>query len=373
MAIQRPTGSGAAPVDLSPVLAAIAGIGSGSPPTSVSRMQMAANGSVAAGYSKLNGMGVVPFGGITQFIEAVFSALATSGAPYTGNLFRSGDGKVRLFGGSTGHFVYDPVTKTWGGDVAFPGTSAGYSSFVAVSATKFIVAGGGGNGTYQPYTRMFDTTAKTWSTLANMPQGRNANTLVFLGNGKVVSVGGMLANGPGWYSNNCDIYDIATNTWSSGANSPVKGYGPACLLAGGIVAWMPYTLTTDGSNSLVSTGRLFLYNSANNIWSEADSLGGGAVNILTGLVPDAAGTGCLAVYCATGAAVRRFVPGNALGTQWVAIPTQLLGASEYMPAGGSQLAAAPDGTVFILCTTSVLARLAVEYNPGNTVVDVVKL
>ncbi len=178
-------------------------------------------------------------------------------------------GKVLVVGGaamlsSPSAELFDPSTNTW--------TSAGstvanlaHPGLVLLSDGKVLRAGGSGStdaDVYNPVTN-------AWSPVASMTIARTDNTLTMLPNGKVLSAGG---RGPGPYTI-AEVYDPSLNTWTqTPPMSAERSYGHvAAVLPNGKV------LLVGGFNGatfqlLTSTD---LYDPATNTWSSAGSLPAG--------------------------------------------------------------------------------------------------
>jgi Galactose oxidase, central domain len=101
----------------------------------------------------------------------------------------------------------------------------------------------------------------TWSQVASQPTGRLYDGSTILQNGNLFIVGGEFVNGAPTpsFSNTGDIYNVATNTWSTIANFPQPKFGDdsvELLENGEILAGY-----LDGPQT-------YLYNIATNTWTE---------------------------------------------------------------------------------------------------------
>jgi N-acetylneuraminic acid mutarotase len=140
------------------------------------------------------------------------------------------NGKVYVIGGQSGAggggpfldavFEYDPASDTWTAKSLMPTVRSGGTAVVIDS--KIYVAGG-----RPPHGHdfaVYDPVADTWETLPDMPTDRNHLAGVAIG-GKLYVVGGRF--GAGFQSDMTDaleIFDPATNTWTSQAPMPtVRG------------------------------------------------------------------------------------------------------------------------------------------------------
>lgn len=135
--------------------------------------------------------------------------------------------------------VYDPNSNTWSkvGDV--PGIAIGN-----FSATRSYFAGANLNGQIYilggeaqdqqgltapvPTVSVFNPATNGWSSAADMPSGREKFAAAAL-NGKLYAMGGLVCPAAGCTSavppsqtNSVDIYDLQSNTWSSGPPMPIS-------------------------------------------------------------------------------------------------------------------------------------------------------
>ncbi len=131
------------------------------------------------------------------------------------------DGKIYAIGGTssfhdrTGSYgkaintveVYDPVTNTWSTAVFMP--KAG-SDLAAVTVNEKIYVIG------DRRLDVFDLTTSSWSTAAPMPSARSSRAVASV-NGKIFAIGGCSRFDP---VNTVEVYDPATNTWSTAAPMP---------------------------------------------------------------------------------------------------------------------------------------------------------
>jgi N-acetylneuraminic acid mutarotase len=170
------------------------------------------------------------------------------GARYaTRGVFAANTGKFYVFGGLDATFtvtatvqIYDPVSNTWttgtdypnGGDgIYFPGLS-----YDAASG-KIYVIGGFDGVTFTEVTNnwIYDPTTNTWDTASAAPiptaaagAGQTEDQTL-----EKIFVQGTWNGGSGSTLN--QIYDIASNTWSTGSAIPAPYYCPATAdISGGV-------------------------------------------------------------------------------------------------------------------------------------------
>lgn len=131
----------------------------------------------------------------------------------------------------------------------------------AASDGTYVYAGGGFDGTnvHNDLLR-FDPATNTWSSLASSPDGHLLSPAVYSPvTNKVYNFGGFGSVVP--QTNTTRIYDVATNTWSTGAPMPAALADHAAVLDNGIV------YIAGGYNGTTSVNTLYAYNIAGNSWS----------------------------------------------------------------------------------------------------------
>ena len=159
------------------------------------------------------------------------------------------NGKVFYSGAQTTSKLFDPSTTTWNTNVAttnYSGTR-GYGTSVLLPLTpssnydpKVIIMGGGNPATNT--TEIIDMGSPTpaWQYGPNMSQPRIEMNAVILPNGKVLAVGGSTNDEDvNSASLNADLYDPATNTFSSaGPNAYPRLYHSVALLLPDATVWL---------------------------------------------------------------------------------------------------------------------------------------
>lgn len=124
---------------------------------------------------------------------------------------------------------FDPAGPTWTSLAPMPAPNSGFAH--CTDGRYFYVFGGGHDGAPYDYAWRYDTVTDTWDVLTNLPHARKSPTAVRVG-GKIVVMGGHTA-GSGILDATVfvDVYDIATDSWSSGPSLPtaLTGGGSAVL------------------------------------------------------------------------------------------------------------------------------------------------
>jgi hypothetical protein len=167
------------------------------------------------------------------------------GSPFTPPLYPRmhllPSGKVFYSGSTTSSRYFDPSAHTWSGVVAttnYSGTRT-YGTSVLLPLTPannykpVVMIMGGGNPATNT-TELIDLSAATpkWTYGPNMSQARIEMNATILPNGKVIALGGSLNDEDTTTASlNADLYDPATNTFSSaGQNAYARLYHSNSLL-----------------------------------------------------------------------------------------------------------------------------------------------
>jgi galactose oxidase-like protein/PKD domain-containing protein len=180
--------------------------------------------------------GLSESGGTNTSIEvySVSTGWSTQiGSPFTPPLYPRmhllPDGKVFYSGSTPQSRLFDPATKTWSGVIAttnYGGTRT-YGTSVLLPLTpannyKPVVMIMGGGNPSTATTELIDLSAVTpnWTIGPFMSQPRIEMNATILPNGKILALGGSLNDeDTGTASLNADLYDPATNTFSSAGNN----------------------------------------------------------------------------------------------------------------------------------------------------------
>lgn len=176
---------------------------------------------------------------------------------------------------SSNNLAYDPSTDTW--RTIAPMLTPRLSFAIAASNNKIYVFGGlkviasGGLSRYScSVNEVYDPATNTWSTAASMPtdtSSMQANTV----NGKIYIIGGMIGDTAADRAVNTTlIYDPISDSWSTGASMPypVKSYASAVVdkkiyIIGGEADYS----FTQGDSAKYQTQFNQIYDSERNSWS----------------------------------------------------------------------------------------------------------
>jgi hypothetical protein len=174
-------------------------------------------------------------------------------APFTPDLYPRlhllPNGKVFYSGPSPVSQLFDPSTKTWTLNVATTnyGSSRSYGSSVLLGLTPannydpvILIMGGNSPATATTETIDMGSSNPAWQLGPSMSQARIEMNAVILPTGKVLAVGGSVNDEDATTKSlNADLYDPATNTFSSaGANAFARLYHSVALLLPDATVWV---------------------------------------------------------------------------------------------------------------------------------------
>lgn len=160
--------------------------------------------------------------------------------------------KMYIIGGTSGRpdilryssiEVYDPISDTWDENL-IEMSSRRFACGTCTAYGKIYVIGGfDDNEVAVSSLEVYDTQKKIWERKAPMPTARGDLTVTYL-NGKIYAFGGYTdLYGKNYPINYFEIYDVASNTWSTGSDLLVEGlykhvalvYNGMIYIAGGVV------------------------------------------------------------------------------------------------------------------------------------------
>ena len=147
-------------------------------------------------------------------------------------------GKIYAIGGQNANGelnvneMYDPVTDKWLTKTSMPTARTGFG--IATYENKIYVIGGSVGDSFTGNVEVYDTLANSWQTLASMPTPR-ADLSAHIIDDKIFLIGGKTYYSvfPYYTQTNINqVYDIATNTWSTNASMPTVLQGYASTVVG---------------------------------------------------------------------------------------------------------------------------------------------
>jgi hypothetical protein len=127
------------------------------------------------------------------------------------------------------------------------------------------VIGGFKTSQFTNVNEMYDPATDTWTSMAPMPSKR-CGTGTAVVNGKIYVIGGCFFSGNAVKS--VDIYDPQTNQWSTGADMPSIRFGLVAASAGNKI----YAMGGTPSNGIPSPGKCEVYDTETNTWEQLDDL-----------------------------------------------------------------------------------------------------
>ncbi len=187
------------------------------------------------------------------------------------------DGKVYVIGGlilDSPFFVgtvevYDPVTDSWDTTRTAMPTARGEIAAAVVDGKIYVIGGhnfnpGGFTHVVTSLVEVYDPATDTWSTGTPMPTARAALAAVVV-NGRIYAIGGGSATGPS-FSDKVEEFDPVANTWATKAPLPTPRYD----LGAEVVSGKIYTF--GGFSGGISSGTVRShdiveeYDPATNAW-----------------------------------------------------------------------------------------------------------
>jgi N-acetylneuraminic acid mutarotase len=229
----------------------------------------AASGSVISSSSPLPPPGYVLIG-TTPMGNAWFQ-IAAMPTPRIGLAAVSVNGKIYAIGGiSNSGFsntveVYDPASNTWSQAAPMPTAREGLAA-VAVNG-KIYAIGGDGEASTLNTVEVYDPSSNTWSQAASMPTQRSYLAAAAV-NGKIYAIGGFNDSSP--TLNNVEVFDPASNTWNTTGPMQRGRYGLAAAAINGKIYAIGGFVAVGvviGPSVVVE-----VYDPASNTWSSAASM-----------------------------------------------------------------------------------------------------
>jgi N-acetylneuraminic acid mutarotase len=160
-------------------------------------------------------------------------------------------GKIYVMGGFIGinpqfiptptaaNEMYDPATDTWTNKTSLP-KAAGFLEAVTVNEKIYVMGGSAYNGTAYDINgtnEVYDPVSDSGQPLAPMPTPVFNFAMTAIGD-KIYVMGGMggRLNGLTIHSNQTQIYDIQTNTWTFGQAMPITTFSSVAVATTGVLA-----------------------------------------------------------------------------------------------------------------------------------------
>ncbi len=197
-------------------------------------------------------------------------SLATARREHTMTLLRNGlvivaGGANSVIGALNSAELYNPASNTWSAAGNLANARFRHTATLLPSG-NVLVAGGPNGAGYLNSAELYDPVANNWTTVASLNTARDYAASALLPNGKVLVAGGF-NNGQ---LNSAELFDPSLNTWSIVGNLATVRYGnnlPATLLPNGKVL---VEAGGDGASNTTNTAELF--DPASNTWSTGGTL-----------------------------------------------------------------------------------------------------
>jgi len=155
-------------------------------------------------------------------------------------------------------FNITTVADHWNSTGILPIPTAKYGLTSQIYNGKIYCIGGIVNGANSINTvSIYDIVSNTWTTGTTMPTSRYCLTSQ-LYNGKIYCIGGYSTS----YSNIVEIYDIAGNTWTAGTAMPTARYGLTSQIYNGKIYCIGGQINTTTATNIVE-----IYDIAGNTWT----------------------------------------------------------------------------------------------------------
>lgn len=164
------------------------------------------------------------------------------------------NGKIYVVGGKTATgpkttvYVYDPTADSWSTVADLPGPAVENPAVVAYGGRLYVFGG-----STDPFSgaaanaASFDPSTGTWTPLPSMPTARGGPAAQVLGD-RIYVVGGMGANGASVAS--AEVFDPLASSWSVGPNMSVRRDNPGAASIGGkLYVFGGRTRNADGSTA----------------------------------------------------------------------------------------------------------------------------
>ncbi|MGE3912476.1 MAG: Kelch repeat-containing protein [Chloroflexota bacterium] len=173
--------------------------------------------------------------------------------------------------------AYDPVTNTWTPRAPMLTARGGLRLVTAPNGKLYAIGGrisqfgsfgGQGVATVEEY----DPIANSWTPRANMPTARSLFGAAVASNGRIYVIGGQINLGSPsststGFTNAVDEYDPISNTWRSRASMPIRRAGHDAVSVGGLILVMGLTASESESGPTVSRTNIDVYDPASDSWS----------------------------------------------------------------------------------------------------------
>jgi len=164
--------------------------------------------------------------------------------------------------------LYNISSNTWSAGAAAPLPVRSDAAYGETTHGGFLYVIGGGNGTALSDVERYDPVLDSWTTLAPMPTARAGAVAAVIDNGIFVIGGRLSTSGPcsgGPYVGTVEKYDIDTNTWTTVAPLPNPRSDLAAVAHGGKIFVFGGGTGTPSAPSV--TNEVDMYDPQTNTWT----------------------------------------------------------------------------------------------------------
>lgn len=188
-----------------------------------------------------------------------------------GPAYSTYSGKVYIFGGflydqeQNSAFVYDPSSDSWSAGAPLP--TARYYCSAAETGGRIYVIGGAKIQSGAPLSlsivEVFDPASNSWTTCAALPTALRGLSAV-AANGKIYVLGGKTNSG---YSNNVYEYDPSSNQWISFSTAPFSAaYGGTVYCSSKNKIYYMGGVIDDTPSSTSYLGKAYAMSASTGLW-----------------------------------------------------------------------------------------------------------
>lgn len=218
---------------------------------------------------------------VAELYDPMTNTWTKTGALNTPRIFYQAivlqSGKVLVAGGYAGSSgtatptaeVYDPTTGQWTatGTMTFDALN---SSLVLLQSGKVLAFNGHFSNTNYTGAELYDPDAGTWTRTGTMHAGHNQGTATLLPSGQVLVAGGIDTNATSSAStSSTELFDPATGAWTlTGSLAQARNAHSAVLLPSGKVLVIGGYIANTG----ITLSSVESYDPASGLWSQAEPL-----------------------------------------------------------------------------------------------------
>jgi N-acetylneuraminic acid mutarotase len=164
--------------------------------------------------------------------------------------------------------VYDPSANSWQQKAPMP-TARSDAAAAVLDGKLYVVGGWDAANTPLASLQIYDPASNTWTTGAPLPRGRGYPA-ASAANGKLYVFGGLTGPSQSYAVADVDIYDPATDSWSTGAQMMAPRYVASAATLNGVIYVVAGYNAQHGYGEGLAT--VEVYDPATDSWSSGPSL-----------------------------------------------------------------------------------------------------